>query len=123
MKDDYNLIEDIFKLFNEKYSMYNYKKILLLKNIMGIILSLLGINHNNSKNILSQEKIEFYKDITQKISFPINEKIKELLLKYENSINNNNDQEFLISEINKSYVIQGQIIFLLDEFNLEIKNS
>ena len=122
MKDDYNLIEDIFKLFNEKYSMYNYKKILLLKNIMGIILSLLGINHNNSKNILSKEKIEFYKDITQKISFPINEKIEELLLKYENNISNNNNQEFLISEINKSYVIQGQIISLLDEFNLEIKN-
>ena len=72
IKNDYSLIDEIFSLFNDKYSKYDYKEIAPLKNIIGIVLSLLGIKNSNSKNILSKEKIDFYKDITEKISYPIN---------------------------------------------------
>ena len=125
IQNDFGLIDEIFSLFNNKYSKYDYKKISPLKNIIGIVLSLLGIKRINSNNILSQEKIAFYNNITEKISLPINTRIKDLLEKYENenvNINNNlSSREILISEINKSYIIQEQIITALDEFNLEIK--
>ena len=119
MQNDYKLIDDIFSLFKEKYSSYDTSKISSLKDIMIIILSLLGINRRNSNNILSKEKIEFYKDIIQKIALPINTKLQEFL---DNFNLNENNQDFLISEINKSYIIQGQIISILNEFNNEIKN-
>ena len=56
----FGLIDEIFSLFNNKYSKYDYKKISPLKNIIGIVLSLLGIKRINSNNILSPEKIAFY---------------------------------------------------------------
>ena len=122
IQNDFKLIDEIFSLFNSKYEKYDYKKISPLKNIIGIVLSLLGIKRYDSKNDLSQEQLDFYKNITEKISLPINTGIKELLEKYENRIANNlNDKEQLISEINKSYIIQEQIINSLDDFNLQIK--
>ena len=121
IQNDFNLIEEIFSLFNNKYSKYDYKKISPLKNIISIVLSLLGIKSSNSKNILSKENMDFYKDISEKISLPINSNIKELLEQYEFNISNINAKELLISEVNKSYIIQEQIITTLDEFNLEIK--
>ena len=122
MQNDYNLIDEIFNLFKEKYSSYNSTKIVSLKNILVIILSLLGINWRNSGNNLSKDKIEFYQDIIQKIALPINTKLQELLQAYENNLNSIN-QEFLISEINKSYIIQGEIISILGGFNNKIKNN
>ena len=122
IQNDFKLIDEIFSLFNSKYEKYDYKKIFDLKNIIGIVLSLLGIKRYDSKNDLSQEQLDFYKNITEKISLPINTGIKELLEKYENRIANNlNEKEQLISEINKSYIIQEQIINSLDDFNLQIK--
>ena len=121
--DDLSLINEIFNLFNSKYSNYDYKKISSLKEIIGILLSLLGIKRRNPKDILPQDKKDLYKDITQKIVLPINSKVKEIIEKYEhNNLNDKNIQEILISEINKSYIIQEQIISSLEEFNLEIKN-
>ena len=49
-------------------------------------------------------------------------RIKELLEKFEFNINNINAKQLLISEVNKSFIIQEQIITTLDEFNLEIDN-
>ena len=121
--DDLSLINEIFNLFNSKYSNYDYKKISSLKEIIGILLSLLGIKRRNPKDILPQDKKDLYKDITQKIVLPINSKVKEIIEKYEHNIlNDKNIQEILISEINKSYIIQEQIISSLEEFNFEIKN-
>ena len=126
MQNDYSLIDEIFNLFNNKYSSYDYKKISSLKEIIGIVLSLLGIRRRDPKDILPIEKKNFYQDITQKIVLPINSKIKDIIEKYEyNNLNNLNDknfQELLISEINKSYIIQEQVISSLEDFNLEIKN-
>ena len=122
IQTDNNLIDDFFTLFKNKYQVYNYNQISPLTEIIKIIFSLLGINYNNSKKFLSEENIEFYKKIIQNISLPINQNIKELLTQYDSNSNNPKYKEILISEIKKSYIIQGKIISLLGEFNLEIKN-
>ena len=117
IQDDYNLFNYIFKLFIEKYPKYDDKNISQIEYLLQIIFLLLGIKRNSNINI-SQEKLKF---ISDKISTPINLKIIEFLENYESNINNQKYKKELISEINKCYLIEKEIILKLKDFNDEIK--
>ena len=124
IQDDFNLIKELFNLFNEKYKKYNLYKIAPLQNIIESIFNLIGIKCSNSDKDISQENLQFYSKMINELSSLMNNKVKDLLDKYELNSNNNNKnlEELLISEIVKCFNIQEIILSKLEEFNKEIKN-
>ena len=122
IQDDFNLIKELFNLFNEKYQKYNLYKIAPLKNILESIFSLIGIKCSNSNKNISQENLLFYSKMISELSSLMNTKIKELLDKYEINPNDKGIKELLISEIVKCYNLQEIILLKLEAFNKEIKN-
>ena len=122
IQDDFNLIKELFNLFNEKYQKYNLYKIAPLQNILESIFSLIGIKCSNSNKNISQENLLFYSKMISELSSLMNTKIKELLDKYEINPNDKGIKELLISEIVKCYNLQEIILLKLEAFNKEIKN-
>ena len=122
IQDDFNLIKELFNLFNEKYQKYNLYKIAPLQNIIESIFNLIGIKCNNSNKDISQDNLQFYSKMISELSSLMNNKIKDLLDKYILNSNNKSLEELLISEIVKCYNIQEIILSKLEAFNKEIKN-
>ena len=122
IQDDFNLIKELFYLFNEKYQKYNLYKIAPLQNIIESIFNLIGIKCSNSNKDISQDNLQFYSKMISELSSLMNNKIKDLLDKYILNSNNKGIEELLISEIVKCYNIQEIILSKLEAFNKEIKN-
>ena len=120
IKIDINILNDLFNIYNEKYSKYHEKEISTLKEIINSILYISGISKNNSTANISTEDIPIYKKLIQKLSEPLNKEIKIYLDTYENNNNNSKIKEQLISEIIKSIVLQGEILTKLNDFNNEL---
>ena len=123
---DINIIEEFFNLFKEKYPLNQDKKLIQLKTILKIILSLLGIKKESSKEKISPDKIKQYKDLLNKICEPIYLQLEEFLDNYEKNIKNISDiniKSKLIFEIKKCYKIQKKIIERLELFDLELKKD
>ena len=128
MAIDNSFIEEFFNLYKNIYNKYRFPDIKPLQDIIDIILILSGV----SNKIISDNKIDPKKNnnynpnllnVIQKISYPINNEIKNLLEKVQNNNQDNKLQHILKFEIVKGYSLQGKIMESLEKYSIDLRDK